>query len=75
MFVRRNRSSRTANCARNCPSASPAEAVTNASIAGCTVRSGPLTSIAPSSAPVSGSCNGAAAQVQVWYVRTRCSAE
>lgn len=66
MLTRRSRSSRRASWARSWPSASCAVAVTRESIAGCTVRSGPLTSIEPSSTPVSGSRTGAAAHVHVW---------
>ena len=71
----RSCSSAIASRTRSWFSASCAVAATSCTIAGWAVCRGPLMSIAPSSVPVSGSCTGAAAQVQEWTVRTRCSAE
>ena len=71
----RSCSSAIASRTRSWFSASCAVAATSCTIAGCAVCSGPVMSIAPMIVPVSGSCTGAAAQVQAWTVRTRCSAE
>ncbi len=48
---------------------------TSATVVGCTVSAGPLTSTTPSSSPLRGSCTGQAVQVQPWWLRTKCSAE
>ena len=50
----------------DCYRPSRAVADTSCRRAGCTVCSGPLMSTAPRLAPVSGSCTGAATQVQAW---------
>ena len=75
MLRTRSCSSAIARRTRSWFSASWAVAATSATIAGCAVCSGPVTSIAPTIAPLSGSCTGAAAQVHAWTARTRCSAE
>ena len=66
MLRTRSRSSAMASRTRSWFSASWAVAETSCTIAGCMVCSGPLMSMAPRIAPVSGSCTGAAAQVQAW---------
>jgi hypothetical protein len=75
VFRSRKRWSASASRTRSSVSASCAVVATSWASDGCMVRSGPLTSTAPRTAPVSGSCTGAATQVHEWYVRTRCSAE
>ena len=71
----RSCSSAIATRTRSWFSASVAVVDTSWTSAGCAVCSGPLMSIAPRIAPVSGSCTGAATHVHAWKARTRCSAE
>jgi hypothetical protein len=66
MLRTRSRSSAIASRTSSWFSASCAVAETSAAMAGCMLCSGPEMSIAPRMAPVSGSCTGAAAQVQAW---------
>ncbi|WP_308252841.1 hypothetical protein [Pseudonocardia sp. ICBG601] len=66
MFLTRSRSSAIASRTRSWFSARCAVAVTSCTSAGCTVCSGPEMSMAPMVSPVSGSCTGAATQVQSW---------
>ncbi len=66
MLRTRRRSSAMASRTRSWFSASCAVAETSWAMAGWTVCSGPEMSIAPRIMPVSGSCTGAAAHVQMW---------
>ncbi len=55
-------------------SAARATACTKPRLCGCASPSPPVMSTAPSTCPVRGSCTGAAAQVQGWTRRMKCSA-
>ncbi len=69
----RSRSSDRTCRSRSRASASFATESTHASVAGCIVSSGPLTSTTPISRPSRGSVIGAPAHVQVACSRTKCS--
>ncbi len=66
----RSRSTDSQCRVRSSASDTLATAVTRASVAGLNAGAGPLTLSTPSSRPSRGSCSGAAAQVQEWWLRT-----
>ena len=70
----RNASSLPSYCRHRLASASFTAVPTSATVVGCTVSAGPLTSTTPSISPVRGSWTGQAVHVHTWWVRTKCSA-